>query len=157
MWEPRRLTTLLASTACYRDSFTDCLLNEKYKSNRRPGNVFRAWGLVTWWPPEDSWNEGLLIAVWSEVRLRPRHMRNSWGDFLYWVRIATMCHGVVVDESHLNVMSCDGRLWRYLLAMQLVWVWLGWIKEHAAQHTTEENTTYQLKRMRIEGTYILIT
>jgi hypothetical protein len=22
MWEPRRLTTLLASTACYRDSFT---------------------------------------------------------------------------------------------------------------------------------------
>jgi hypothetical protein len=25
MWEPRRLTTLWASTARYRDSFTDCL------------------------------------------------------------------------------------------------------------------------------------
>jgi hypothetical protein len=30
MWEPRRLTTLWASTACYRDSFTFYLISNKW-------------------------------------------------------------------------------------------------------------------------------
>jgi hypothetical protein len=31
MWEPRRLTTLWASTACYRDSFTVFLITTDYR------------------------------------------------------------------------------------------------------------------------------
>jgi hypothetical protein len=31
MWEPRRLTTLWASTACYRDSFTFTLIWDLYE------------------------------------------------------------------------------------------------------------------------------
>jgi hypothetical protein len=35
VWEPRRLTTLWASTACYRDSFTFLLLLTVVKVNIR--------------------------------------------------------------------------------------------------------------------------
>jgi hypothetical protein len=37
MWEPRRLTTLWASTPCYKDSFTFCLMSVSIKIDVRWG------------------------------------------------------------------------------------------------------------------------
>jgi hypothetical protein len=49
MWEPRRLTTLWASTACYRDNFTffllamqeyKCVENKEFCNNIMPSTFF---------------------------------------------------------------------------------------------------------------------
>jgi hypothetical protein len=41
MWEPRRLTNLWASTACYRDSFTFFLAHVTgYALNKQPSDIF---------------------------------------------------------------------------------------------------------------------
>jgi hypothetical protein len=58
MWEPRRLTTLWASTACYRDSFPFLHLPEEEFVTR---NVLRRRkNIIIEWPcKKNGWNKGV--------------------------------------------------------------------------------------------------
>jgi hypothetical protein len=56
MWEPRRLTTLLASTACYRDSVTFFLLSSTFPLWFRNSKYFYCLSF----PPHKCWNSSLF-------------------------------------------------------------------------------------------------
>jgi hypothetical protein len=95
MWEPRRLTTLWAFTACYRNSFT--LFFFTISPHLQPSTVYLQ--PLTWWLPHFS----LTTRKWGLQRRPLLVIKCVWE---VWNRIVTGLSIVPFRELRRIVRSC---------------------------------------------------
>jgi hypothetical protein len=93
MWEPRSLTTLWTSTACYRDSFTFNLQSFRWLSAFR-GNVLTPYSGQEW--------------EWGFFDFGPRIVVHSVGC-RYWGYSA---RGIICDAVNSSELAQKGVKWR---------------------------------------------
>jgi hypothetical protein len=96
MWEPRRLTTLWASTACYRDSFTFSFL--LYVCLVARWTVLRKWHSTHCYLQE-------LLSIFAEIqRETPVHEMKS----TVWKGVRSLFIGVLIIFYQKIPLSCIG-------------------------------------------------
>jgi hypothetical protein len=101
MWEPRRLTTIWASTACYRDSFTISSENKKFHAvSHKPLLLTILTSSHFYYPCLKEWTK--LWNLLQNDALSPLPLKINYLSLLPWFFFPTTRHTMRVQHGNMD-------------------------------------------------------